>query len=358
MSLLLLAAALCFPSDFAAMGTGGAPVHDQSAQTKHARADTNAGTVISARPEQGQNATRSASPQEMRTDVQPDHKPDQGAEPRVQTEQSQPPDTQANVPAEQAPITEAVTKTEAALTQDLDSNAPEGTQAQQNQDSSTQRAALPVWRQGTQTQPAAPLDQARSAGADTGGQPLRLFQSAAFRGNFSALPKWKRILSKVKGQIQTLGSCASAKTCPPGATSWQRIMKQARGKERMEQLKMINSFFNKWPYRLDQDAYGVSDWWATPQEFLKISGDCEDYAIIKYFALRELGFSQDELRIVVLKDRIRGIAHAVLAVFTHGDAYILNNISEAIFTHDKYRHYVPQYSLNEEHRWSHIPVQN
>jgi predicted transglutaminase-like cysteine proteinase len=358
MSLLLLAAALCFPSDFSAMGTGGAPVHDQPAQTRHAQADTNAGTKDSARPRQEQNATRSARPQERQADVQPgqtpDQKPDQGAEPRVQTEQSQPPDTQASLPAEQAPVTEAVTE----LAQDRDSNATEVAQAQHNQNSSTQRAALPVWRQGTQTQPAAPAEQARSDGADTGSQPLRLFRSAAFRGNFNALPKWKRILSKVRGEIETLSSCTSAKTCPPGATSWQRIMKQARGKERMEQLKMINSFFNKWPYRLDQDAYGVSDWWATPQEFLKISGDCEDYAIIKYFALRELGFSQDELRIVVLKDRIRGIAHAVLAVFTHGDAYILNNISDAIFTHDKYRHYVPQYSLNEEHRWSHIPVAN
>jgi len=358
MSLVLLAAALCFPSDFAAMGTGGAPVHDQPAQTLHARTDANAGTEVSARPEPEQDAARAAWPQEMQTDVRPDQTPDPDAEARVQPEQSQTPVTQTRVPAEQAPVSEEITETDAVLAHDRDSNAPQRTRAQQNQDSSTHRAALPVWRQGTQTQPAAPSEQARSTGADTGGQPLRLFQSAAFRGNFNALPKWKRILSKVKGQIQTLNSCASATTCPPGATSWQRIMKQAKGKERMEQLKMINSFFNKWPYRLDQDAYGVSDWWATPQEFLKISGDCEDYAIIKYFALRELGFSQDELRIVVLKDRIRGIAHAVLAVFTHGDAYILNNISDAVFTHDKYRHYVPQYSLNEEHRWSHIPIAN
>lgn len=218
-------------------------------------------------------------------------------------------------------------------------------------------APTPVWRQGAASGPETPAARVQGA-AKTGDGAIRLFQSAAFRGNFNALPKWKRVLSKVKGEIQTLNTCAAPKTCPPGTTSWQRIMKQARGQERMEQLKMVNSFFNKWPYRLDQDAYGVSDWWATPQEFLKISGDCEDYAIIKYFALRELGFSQDDLRIVVVKDRIRGIAHAVLAVFTHGDAYILNNVSDAIFTHDKYRHYTPQYSLNEEHRWSHIPVAN
>jgi len=184
---------------------------------------------------------------------------------------------------------------------------------------------------------------------------VRLFQTAAFKGSFDALPKWKRVLSKAREQVRVLGSC-QGQGCPAGTASWQRIMGQARGKEPMEQLKLVNDFFNKWPYRLDIDAYGTSDWWATPQEFLKISGDCEDYAITKYFALRELGFPADDLRVVILKDQIRGIAHAILAVFLHGDAYVLDNVSSMVFTHGKYKHYVPYYSLNEHHRWSHIPV--
>lgn len=278
--------------------------------------------------------------------------------------------TEAQTQPEQAPSATAnVRETGNAAPQDqdrLEQSSPQPVWRQGKQSPTppeearparVESAPTPVWRQGAASGPETPAARVQGA-AKTGDGPIRLFQSAAFRGNFNALPKWKRVLSKVKGEIQTLNTCAAPKTCPPGTTSWQRIMKQARGQERMEQLKMVNSFFNKWPYRLDQDAFGVSDWWATPQEFLKISGDCEDYAIIKYFALRELGISQDDLRIVVVKDRIRGIAHAVLAVFTHGDAYILNNVSDAIFTHDKYRHYTPQYSLNEEHRWSHIPVAN
>jgi predicted transglutaminase-like cysteine proteinase len=209
------------------------------------------------------------------------------------------------------------------------------------------------WR-GEDPGPTTGPDAAGSEKQATGG-PIRLFRTTAFRGNFNALPKWKRVLSKAQAQVQALNSCSGAK-CPPGATSWQRIMSQTRGKEPMEQLKAVNAFFNKWPYRLDQDAYGTSDWWATPQEFLKISGDCEDFAITKYFALRELGFAADDLRIVILKDRIRGIAHAVLAVFLQGDAYVLDNVSSAIFSHTRLKHYVPYYSLNERHRWSHIPV--
>lgn len=187
-------------------------------------------------------------------------------------------------------------------------------------------------------------------------QPVRLFQTAAFRGNFKALPKWKRVLAKAEAQVRALNTCTTGKGCPPGATSWQRIMAQARGLAPMEQLKTVNAFFNKWPYRLDQDIYGTSDWWATPQEFLKLSGDCEDYAITKYYALRELGHSPDNLRIVVLQDRIRGIAHAILVVLLDGDAYVLDNVTSVVFSHSKYSHYVPYYSLNENYRWSHIPV--
>jgi predicted transglutaminase-like cysteine proteinase len=234
---------------------------------------------------------------------------------------------------------------------DADETVPARKDAEPSRDGA--QALGRPWR-GEKPGPAAGQD-AGGNGTQVKGGPIRLFGTTAFRGNFNALPKWKRVLSKAKGQVQALNSCSGAK-CPPGAASWQRIMSQTRGMEPMEQLKAVNAFFNKWPYRLDQDAYGTSDWWATPQEFLKISGDCEDFSITKYFALRELGFAADDLRIVILKDRIRGIAHAVLAVFLQGDAYVLDNVSGAIFPHTRLKHYIPYYSVNENHRWSHIPV--
>ncbi|MCH8155148.1 MAG: transglutaminase-like cysteine peptidase, partial [Proteobacteria bacterium] len=82
--------------------------------------------------------------------------------------------------------------------------------------------------------------------------------------------------------------------------------------------------------------------------------DCEDYAIAKYFALREVGFGPDELRIVILRDEIRNISHAVLAVYLVDDIMILDNLSDQIFSHSRYEHYVPQYSMNETARWAHV----
>ena len=102
-------------------------------------------------------------------------------------------------------------------------------------------------------------------------------------------------------------------SCSAAALSWQKIIHEARAAA-FEQLKTVNAFFNRWPYRLDIDVYGESDYWATPQEFLRLSGDCEDYSITKYYALKQLGVPVDRMRIVMLFDTIRGIAHAVLAV--------------------------------------------
>jgi predicted transglutaminase-like cysteine proteinase len=182
-----------------------------------------------------------------------------------------------------------------------------------------------------------------------------LFRSHEFRSTLKALPNWTRVLGKAEKQTDTFYACnASAGACSSAALSWQKIIKQSQGLAPMAQLKSVNTYFNRWPYGLDIDIYGVSDYWATPGEFLKLSGDCEDYSITKYYALRKLGFSVKNLRIVLLKDTIRNISHAVLAVKMDNESYILDNVSDLLLSHLKYEHYVPQYSVNEFYRWAHV----
>lgn len=117
---------------------------------------------------------------------------------------------------------------------------------------------------------------------------------------------------------------------------------------------MLTFFFNRWPYRLDIDVYGMSDFWATPDEFMLLSGDCEDYSIAKYYALRELGFAIGDMRIVMIKDIIRNISHAVLSVKLGEEIYILDNLTDMLLSHLKYEHYVPQYSFNEFYGWIYV----
>lgn len=179
----------------------------------------------------------------------------------------------------------------------------------------------------------------------------RLFGTVEFRGPLKALPHWRRVVAEAPLQAAELSGCEE---CGAAALSWQELQRLAAGLAPIEQLRRVNAFFNRWPYRLDRDVYRVADYWATPREFLQHSGDCEDFSIAKYFALRQLGFPAESLRVVVLRDEIRGIAHAVLVVYLDEEAYVLDNLSDLVFPHSRYEHYLPWFSVNESHRWAHV----
>lgn len=116
----------------------------------------------------------------------------------------------------------------------------------------------------------------------------------------------------------------------------------------------MNNFVNSFPYKEDIDNYGVNDYWASPAEFARNGGDCEDYAIMKFFALRELGFDADKMRIVVVRDLSRQVVHAVVALGVAGKTYILDSLTDRILPDDKITWYAPQYSFNETTRWAHV----
>ncbi len=200
------------------------------------------------------------------------------------------------------------------------------------------------------TTPAAAANKAATKNSAFG-----LFNSLEFRGSLIALPKWTQVVASAQQQTKGYVDCAmAAKSCSAAARSWQQMHKKALTLEGLDRLKWVNQFFNRWPYRLDLETYGLADYWATPKEFMQFSGDCEDYSISKYFALRQLGYPAAKLRIVVIKDAIRNLGHAVLAVYQQDQIYILDNMSDLVLPHSRYQHYLPQYSVNEEYRWAHI----
>ena len=176
---------------------------------------------------------------------------------------------------------------------------------------------------------------------------VRLFGTIEFRSKLKDMPKWERVLKveRVKAGLDM----------PAGlAASWHKVREKIASLPPDKQVIEVNKFFNRFPYRLDSEAYGIMDYWATPAEFMAKSGDCEDYAIIKYFALRQLGFDTDALRIVVLTDTIRNLAHGVLAVYIASEVYILDNLSNLAMSHNRLKHYKPQFSVNEKYRWVHM----
>ena len=191
-----------------------------------------------------------------------------------------------------------------------------------------------------------------AAGEGQSGKPIRLFGTVEFRSALKNLPKWDRVLNSEKRQ-PTFGPDTSRMPANV-ADRWVKLAADLKDKPVMEQIQKVNNFFNQWPYKTDMVVWGVEDFWATPAEFMKKSGDCEDYAISKYYALRSLGIPADKLRIVVVIDSIRRLGHAVLVVYVGDTGYVLDNLTNLVLSHQRLTQYVPQYSVNEEFWWRHI----
>jgi len=90
----------------------------------------------------------------------------------------------------------------------------------------------------------------------------------------------------------------------------------------------------------DASNWGRADHWATPDEFLaRGAGDCEDFAIAKYFALRAAGLPAAQLRLAYTQLHAGGTGdvwrpHMVLAFLpadgTAAEALILDNVLDEI----------------------------
>ncbi len=184
-------------------------------------------------------------------------------------------------------------------------------------------------------------------------EPIRMLGKMEFRGKADSLPQWTQMLARHKAKTIFEDNVNITKIL-----TWKAIRDKIAPLPKREQLNQVNLFWNQWPYRLDEEAYLSRDYWASPDEFIRKSGDCEDYAIIKYFTLKELGFPVEDLRILIVRETIRNIAHAVLAVYFEGDILILDNLNNSLLSHTKYRNYDAQYSVNEQFRWGYVAPKN
>ena len=144
-----------------------------------------------------------------------------------------------------------------------------------------------------------------------------------------------------------------------GNADWINFLKAVKGKSKLDQVRLVNARMNKAKYVQDKNNWGQNDYWATPQEFMARFGDCEDYAIIKYLSLRMLGWNDDDLRVVALKDLNLKVGHAVLIVYMTAKSgeripLVLDNQIKDVVKASSIRHYQPVFSINQKHWWRHL----
>ncbi len=167
--------------------------------------------------------------------------------------------------------------------------------------------------------------------------------------------KWMTVLRQEReSRRQRDRDCggAAGRGCRP--ILWDRLLRSLRGRGAGAQLDLVNRAINQQPYRSDRAVWGRGDYWAIPEDFLARGGDCEDFAIAKYFALRELGFAAADLRVVVLRDIRARRDHAVLVAHLDGRDLVLDVVQRFVVPWSALSHYRPLYSVNETDAWFHL----
>ena len=148
---------------------------------------------------------------------------------------------------------------------------------------------------------------------------------------------------------------SSAKT---RVEAWDSMIESSKNESLLNKIKNVNDFFNQITYKTDAAHWKQKDYWATPFEFMGTgAGDCEDYAIAKYFSLVKLGIPDDKLRItyVIYKKTNSRFeqAHMVLTYYhkTGAEPVILDNINRTLQLASKRNDLKPVYSFNASGLW-------
>jgi len=173
--------------------------------------------------------------------------------------------------------------------------------------------------------------------------------------NLKPFKKWTGALARYSKEEATSkkGTCKETKMNKCHFERWMGFIKKQKGKGQAAQVKAVNGAINRAKYITDNNNWGKKDYWATPGEFMARFGDCEDYAIAKYLSLKHLGFKEDQLRVVAVKDLNLKVGHAILVVFLDGKVFVLDNQIKQVVEAKTVRHYQPVFSINAKKWWRH-----
>ena len=197
---------------------------------------------------------------------------------------------------------------------------------------------LPVWR-------AAPAEAA---------EPFLAYSELSLRADHD-FPKWKGIDASLTDEVAAVKNCLVGAGCPSGlAGEVAGRLAGIDGRSQLSQAEAVHQLMNSRPYREDLRQFGRSDVWQTPFAFWRSGGDCEDYAIAKYMALRALGFSDAQLRLTVMTSRSSRQVHAVLLIAIGADWYVADNLKRGLRPLDSYAGWKPEFSVSAAGAWRYV----
>jgi predicted transglutaminase-like cysteine proteinase len=165
-------------------------------------------------------------------------------------------------------------------------------------------------------------------------------------------------VERMLGAARKLGPLAVA-----GTRGLQTVLISAREVDDAGKLEAVNQFFNRQlVFRDDAEVWNQLDYWASPLESLSQGqGDCEDYAIAKYFSLLALGMPTAKLRLVYVRAQLGSVvqAHMVLAYYGSAGAepLVLDNLIGEVRRASQRPDLAPVFSFNSDGLWQGVGSQ-
>ena len=147
---------------------------------------------------------------------------------------------------------------------------------------------------------------------------------------------------------------------PPGPPelskleAWRQLVRMERTAPIQDKLRSVNTFFNRFEFIEDRYLWGQDDYWATLFETLsKSGGDCEDFTVAKYFTLRDLDVTDQQLRITYVISLQTKKPHMVLTYSPDGrtDPLVLDTVNPEILPVSRRPDLMPVYSFNQVGYW-------
>ena len=166
---------------------------------------------------------------------------------------------------------------------------------------------------------------------------------------------WQDALDRHQTEREAMRQCLDDETaCARRLKGLRTILLKGADLTLEQQIRLVNRYINRQRYKEDRvsSRSGAGNQWETLAGFLHSGGDCEDFAVAKYFVLREFGVDADDMRIVIGREPQRATHHAMLAIRFDEDVWLLEN-DNTIHRNGSQDITRFVYAINERGIWDH-----
>lgn len=180
-------------------------------------------------------------------------------------------------------------------------------------------------------------------------EPFGLSTVPAAKGALSAT--WQNLQREIQADERIVVQCrAEPQSCAsPTALRFIAIVNEGNGYEGLARIGHINRAVN---LTIGAASAAVQSTWSSPLQTLATgSGDCKQYAVLKYAALLDAGFAADDLRLVIVRlkqnPETKPADHALVAVRNEADWIVLDNRTLAMIeSRQVLDQYLPLFTLD------------